>query len=199
MHEKELKIGDIANLTGLSEQDVRALIQTYDSLFTYRTIGPVRLFPQKAATIVRELADLSGRGFSPDEIADEVKSGKRQAAQEEPVEEIGRAAAPLPPEVVIEFGVMRDTLARQERRIVTLTEELEQEREERAREAERFQKAVNGLEDRLSAQQEHLALVAEWVNYFDEQMDEVTRPVFERFRRTATTKGDSGRSPGRSG
>lgn len=198
MHEKELKIGDIANLTGLSEQDVRALIQTYDSLFTYRTIGPVRLFPQKATMIVRELADLSGRGLSPDEIAEEVRSGKRQAAPEEPAEEIGRAAAPLPPEVVIEFGVMRDTLARQERRIATLTEELEQEREERAREAERFQNAVNDLEDRLSAQQEHLALVAEWVNYFDRQMDEVTRPVFERFRRTAATKGDSGRSPGRS-
>ena len=49
MHEKELKIGDIAKLTGLSEQDVRALIQTYDSLFTSRTIGPVRLFPQKAS------------------------------------------------------------------------------------------------------------------------------------------------------
>lgn len=199
MHEKELKIGDIANLTGLSEQDVRALIQTYDGLFTYRTIGPVRLFPQKAAKIVRELADLSGRGFSPDEIAEEVRSGKKQAAPAEPVEEIGRAAAPLPPEVVIEFGVMRDTLARQERRIVTLTEELEQERELRAREAERFQKAVNDLEDRLSAQQEHLALVAEWVNYFDRQMDEVTRPVFERFRRTAGKKGDSGQSPGRSG
>lgn len=198
MHEKELKIGDIANLTGLSEQDVRALIQTYDSLFTYRTIGPVRLFPQKATMIVRELADLSGRGLSPDEIAEEVRSGKRQAAPEEPAEEIGRAAAPLPPEVVIEFGVMRDTLARQERRIATLTEELEQEREERAREAERFQNAVNDLEDRLSAQQEHLALVAEWVNYFDRQMDEVTRPVFERFRRTAATKGDSSRSPGRS-
>ena len=45
MREKELKIGDIAHLTGISEQDVRTLIRTYDNLFIYRTIGPVMLFP----------------------------------------------------------------------------------------------------------------------------------------------------------
>jgi len=199
MHEKELKIGDIAHLTGISEQDVRALIRTYDSLFTYRTIGRARLFPQKAVAIVRELADLSGRGLSPEEIADEVRSGKDRAPPEEPAEEIGRTAAPLPSEVVIEFGVMRDTLARQERRIARLVEELEQERELRAEEGVRFRKAVDDLEGRLSAQQEQLALVAEWVDYFDRQMDEVTRPVFDRFRRTVAKKGDSGKSPGRSG
>ena len=199
MHEKELKIGDIAHLTGISEQDVRALIRTYDSLFTYRTIGLARLFPQKAVAIVRELADLSGRGLSPEEIADEVRSGKDRAPPEEPAEEIGRTAAPLPSEVVIEFGVMRDTLARQERRIARLVEELEQERELRAEEGVRFRKAVDDLEGRLSAQQEQLALVAEWVDYFDRQMDEVTRPVFDRFRRTVAKKGDSGKSPGRSG
>ncbi|WP_221057367.1 hypothetical protein [Methanoculleus chikugoensis] len=199
MHEKELKIGDIAHLTGLSEQDVRALIRAYDSLFTYRTIGRARLFPQKAVAIVRELTELSGRGLSPEEIADEVRSGKDRAPPEEPAEEIGRTAAPLPSEVVIEFGVMRDTLARQERRIARLVEELEQERELRAEEGERFRKTVDDLEGRLSAQQEQLALVAEWVDYFDRQMDEVTRPVFERFRRTVAKKGGSGQSPGRSG
>ncbi|WP_243669626.1 hypothetical protein [Methanoculleus chikugoensis] len=197
MHEKELKIGDIAHLTGLSEQDVRALIRAYDSLFTYRTIGRARLFPQKAVAIVRELTELSGRGLSPEEIADEVRSGKDRAPPEEPAEEIGRTAAPLPSEVVIEFGgVMRDTLARQERRIARLVEELEQERELRAEEGERFRKTVDDLEGRLSAQQEQLALVAEWVDYFDRQMDEVTRPVFERFRRTVAKKGGSGQSPG---
>lgn len=199
MHEKELKIGDIAHLTGLSEQDVRVLIQTYDSLFTYRTIGRARLFPQKAVKIVRELAELSGRGLSPDEIAEEVKSGRKPAAPEEPAEEFDRDAAPLPPEVVIELQVMRDMLARQERRIARLVEELERERELRVEEADRLQKAVDDLRERLSVQQEQLALVAEWVDYFDRQMDEVTRPVLDRFRRTVAKKSDSGQSPGRSG
>lgn len=185
MHEKELKIGDIAHLTGLSEQDVRALIQTYDSLFTYRTIGRVRLFPPKAATIVRELAELSGRGLSPDEIAREIRSGRDRAPVEEPAEGVDRTSAPLPPEVVIEFGVMRDTLARQERRIARLAEDLEREREMRIEETARLQKAIDDLQERF-------ALVAEWVDYFDQRMDEATRPVFERLRGTGVKKGRSG-------
>jgi len=196
---KELKIGDIAHLTGISEQEVRTLVQTYDSLFTYRTIGRVRLFSPKAVGVVRELIELSGRGLSPDEIAEEVKSGRRSAAPEEPAEEVGRTAAPLPPEVVIDLGVMRDTLARQERRIARLVEDLEREQQLRMEETGRLQKAIDDLQERLSVQQEQLALVAEWVDYFDRQMDEVSRPVLERFRRTVAGKNDPGQPSGRSG
>ena len=193
MKEKELKIGDIAHLTGLSEQDVRALIQTYDSLFTYRTIGRARLFPQKAAKIVGELAELSGRGLTPDEITEEIRSGRGRTPAEEPAEKIDRTAVSLPPEVVIELGMMRDTLARQERRIVRLTGELEQERELRVEETLRLQKIVDGLQERIAAQQEQLVLVAKWVDYFDHQMDEVTRPMLDRLRGTGTRKDRSGR------
>lgn len=199
MSEKELKIGDIAHLTGLSEQDVRALVRTYDSLFTYRTVGPVRLFPHKAVGIVRELVELSGKGLMLEEIVEEVRSGRRSGEPEEPVGEIGRAAAPLPPEAVIELGVMRDTLARQERRIARLGDDLERERELRAEEVERLEKNIVDLQERISAQQQQLALIAEWVDYFDRQMDEVTRPAFERFRRTVARKNDPGQPSGRSG
>ena len=146
MSEKELKIGDIAHLTGLTEQEVRRLIQTYESLFTYRTIGPVRLFPQRAVKIVRELAELSGKGLSPDEITERLKSGKRPAApEEEAAEEAGPAAAPLPAEVVIDLGVMRDTLALQERRIARLSEELDRERQERASETAQLRRTIDDL------------------------------------------------------
>ncbi|MDK2988538.1 MAG: hypothetical protein PWR16_67 [Methanoculleus sp.] len=199
MTEKELKIGDIAHLTGISEQEVRTLVQTYDTLFTYRTIGRVRLFPPKAVAIVRELIELSGRGLSAEEIGEEVKSGRKSAAPEEPAGKVVRSAAPLPPEVAIDMGVMRDTLARQERRIARLVEELEQEQKLRTEEFGRLQKAVDDLQERLSTQQEQLALVAEWVDYFDRQMDEVTRPALERFRRTVAKKSDPGQPSGRSG
>ncbi len=193
MNEKELKIGDIAHLTGLSEQDVRTLVQTHDSLFTYRTIGRVRLFPQKAAKIVGKLAELSGRGLTPDEITEEIRSGRDRAPAEGPAEKVDQTAVLLPPEVVIELGVMRDTLARQERQIVRLTGELEQERELRVEETVRLQNIVDDLQERLATQQEQLFLVAKWVDYFDHQMDEVTRPVLERLRGTGTRKDRSGR------
>jgi hypothetical protein len=200
MSEKELKIGDIAHLTGLTEQEVRRLIQTYESLFTYRMIGPVRLFPQRAVKIVRELAELSGKGLSPDEITERLKSGKRPAApEEEAAEEAEPAAAPLPAEVVIDLGVMRDTLALQERRIARLSEELDRERQERASETAQLRRTIDDLEERLSEQKRHLALVAEWVDYFDRQVDEITRPLLERLRRRVTKKSDPGQSVNRSG
>lgn len=200
MSEKELKIGDIAHLTGLTEQEVRRLIQTYESLFTYRTIGPVRLFPQRAVKIVRELAELSGKGLSPDEITEMVTSGKRPAApEEEAAEEAEPAAAPLPSEVVIDLGVMRDTLALQERRIARLSEELDRERRERASETAQLRRTIDDLEERLSEQKRHLALVAEWVDYFDRQVDEITRPLLERLRRRVTKKSDPGQPVNRSG
>ncbi|WP_292392369.1 hypothetical protein [Methanoculleus sp. UBA303] len=184
MSEKELKIGDIAHLTGISEQDVRTLVQTYNSLFTYRTIGPVRLFPQKAVRVVRGLVELSGRGLTSEEIVGEVRSGRRSTAPEEPAEEIGQTDVPLPAEVVLDIRVMQETLARQERRIARLAGELEREQELRREETGQLQQALDRLQERLDGQQEELAVVAEWVAYFDQQMDEVSRPVLERVRRT---------------
>ncbi|MCK9276627.1 MAG: hypothetical protein M0P22_00885 [Methanoculleus sp.] len=199
MSEKELKICDIAHLTGISEQDVRTLVQTYNSLFTYRTIGPVRLFPQKAVRVVRELVELSGRGLTPEEITGEVRSGRRSAAPEEPAEEIDQTGVPLPPEVVLEIRVMQEMLARQERRIARLAGELEREQELRREETGQLQQALDRLQERLDAQQGELAVVAEWVAYFDQQMDEVSRPVLERVRRTFGKKNDPGQPAGRSG
>ncbi|WP_292518353.1 hypothetical protein [Methanoculleus sp.] len=192
MRDKELKIGDIARLTGISEQDVRRLVRTYDSLFTYRTVGRVKLFPEKAVRIVTELVELSKNGLTPEEVTEEIRTGGRPAAPEEPAEEVGRIAPPLPPEVVLDLGVMQETLARQERQITRLVAELERERKERREEA-------SGLQKRLDEQQEELVLVAEWVDYFDRQMDEVSRPVFERVRRTLGTRGEPGPSTRRSG
>jgi len=199
MNEKELKIGDIARLTGISEQDVRTLVQTYDSLFTYRTIGPVKLFPERAVRIVRELIELSEKGLTPEDIAEEVRSGGKSVAPEEPAGEIGRVGTPLPPEVAIDFRVMQDTLAMQERRIARLTAELEQERELRREEAGRLVQALEDLREQVERQREQLAIVAEWVDYFDLQMDEATRPALERVLRAFGKTNGPGKSAGRTG
>ncbi|MDD2473071.1 MAG: hypothetical protein PHR49_03670 [Methanoculleus sp.] len=197
MSEKELKIGDIARLAGVSEQDARTLVQTYDSLFTYRTIGPVKLFPQKAVKTVRDLVELSGSGLTRDEVAEEIRSGGKPAAPEEPAGEVDRTGTSLSPEVVIDLRVRRDTLARQERRILRLTEDLERERDLRKEENDRFREVAGRLQERLDRQQKELAVVAEWVDYFDRQMDEVSRPALERVRRTLGRKSHPGEPAGR--
>ena len=189
---KELKIAEIAQITGVSEKDIRALIRTYDSLFTYRTIGPVRIFPESAVQVARNLIELSGKGLTPEEIAREVRTGDPPADSEEPAAAIGRSAPALSPEVVIDIPVMQETLARQERRIAQLIAGIEREREERMREAEELRETIAGL-------QEELAVVSEWVDYFDAQMDEVTLPASERIRRAFGGGIDRGGRAGRSG
>lgn len=184
MGEKEIKIGDIAQIIGISEQDVRTLIRTYEGLFTYRTIGSVRLFSGRAVATVRDILELSGRGLTPEEIVEEVGAGKRSAAPKVPAEEVSQAGAPLPPEVVLDLPVMQDTLAWQERRIRHLTGELEREREMRREEIDRLREVIDRLQGDLDRQQEQLAIIAEWVAYFDRQIDEVSRPALERIRRT---------------
>lgn len=109
----------------------------------------MKLFPPKAVDIVRELIELSGKDLTPEEVAEEIRSGKKPEPQGEPAEAIERAAAPLPPEVVFEIRAMQETLARQERQIARLVAELEQEREERREEAAK-------LQERLDAQQRSL-------------------------------------------
>ena len=47
--------------------------------------------------------------------------------------------------------------------------------------------------------QEQFAVVAEWVDYFDLQMDEVTLPVLERIGRAFGRETDPGKRSGRSG
>ncbi|KAF5031469.1 hypothetical protein DSECCO2_627440 [anaerobic digester metagenome] len=184
MSERELKIGDIAHLTGISEQDVRTLVRTYESLFSYRTIGPVRLYPEKTIAIIREILELSGKGLTSGEITEEISIGRRPGAPEKPADEVARTCVALPPGLVLDLPMMQDTLARQERRIARLTGELEQEQERRKEEVARLQEAVDRLQGNLDRQQEQLAVVAEWVAYFDQRMDEVTRPMLERFRQT---------------
>jgi DNA-binding transcriptional MerR regulator len=183
MHRKELKIGDLAHLTGISEQDVRALVRTYDSLFTYRTIGPVKLFSEGAVQIIQDLIDLSGRGLTPEEITEVILGYEKSETPEEPTEEVDRTGIQLPPEMVIDLPVLQDTLAWQGRQITRLAEDLTREQEARREETARLCQTIENLQDQLERQQEQLDLVAEWVDYFDLQMDEVTRPVIERIRR----------------
>lgn len=172
---RKLKIGDIADLSGISERDLRELIQTYDSLFSYRTIGPVKIFPEGTVKIVKDLINLSERGFAPEEIIRAIRSGDIPDVSEEGEFKLECTGTPLPPEMAIDIQVMQETLARQERRITRLSTELEREREVRRREVEQLNDAIDDLKEQLS-------LIAEWVDYFDHQMDEIRRPMLERIR-----------------
>jgi DNA-binding transcriptional MerR regulator len=184
MKERELKIDDIAQITGISERDIRALIQRYDSLFTYRTIGKAKLFPPKAVKIVRDLVELSRKELTKEEVIEEFRQGAGPAPTGESADEVRLTGVPLPPELVVDFRVMQETLAQQQRQISRLTADMEEEQERNRKEIER-------LTEQLERQRKQLAVVADWVDYFDSQMDEVARPWTERIRRSFGRSGDT--------
>lgn len=184
MNERELKIGEIAQLTGRPEREIRALIQAHESLFSCRTIGPVRIFPGSAVRIVREVIELSEKGLTPEEVIREIRSA---GAPEGSAADTDRTGIQLPPGALIEIRVLQETLARQERQIARLTADLEREREERREEAGRLRQTIDCL-------QEQVAVVAEWVDYFDLRMDEITLPALDRVRRVLGREDGPGRS-----
>jgi len=172
MKEKELKIDDIAQITGIPAEEVRRIIGAYDGLFTYRTIGRVKLFPHTAVRTVQDLAALTARGLAQDEVLEEYRSEGTPRAAPTGAEEPG---VRLPPEVVVDLQVMRDALAQQQRQMTRLFDELERERERSA-------EAIDRLNERLEHQQRQLDVVSDWVEYFDAQVDEMNRPLLEKIR-----------------
>ncbi len=184
MKEKELKIDDIAQLTGLSVEEVRHFVREYDDLFSYRMIGKAKLFPQKAVKVIQNLKELSDKGLAPDEVRGEVRTGKTPQPSPDSAEENPEFTSPgvrLPPEIVIEFRTMQDAVAHQHRQIARLTDDLEQERAAMQEEIVSLLRTIDGLTERLDKQQQKLGVIAEWVDYFDSRVDTMDEILSRRF------------------
>lgn len=183
MKEKELKIDDIAHLTGLSVEEVRHLVREYDDLFSYRMIGKAKLFPQKAVKIIQNLKELSGKGLAPDEVRTEVRAGKNPQAPAGSTEEAVEPMPPgvqLPPEIVIEFRAMQDAIAHQHRQIARLTGDLAQERAATQDEVASLLQVIERLTERLNKQEQKLGVISEWVDYFDLRVDTMDETLKRR-------------------
>ncbi|MDN7026069.1 hypothetical protein FGU65_14465 [Methanoculleus sp. FWC-SCC1] len=183
MKEKELKIDDIAHLTGLSVEEVRHLVREYDDLFSYRMIGKAKLFPQKAVKIIQNLKELSGKGLAPDEVRTEVRAGKVSQAPAGGAEETVEPMPPgvqLPPEIVVEFRMMQDAIAHQHRQIARLTGDLAQERAATQDEVASLLQVIDRLTERLNKQEQKLGVIADWVEYFDARVDTMDEALNRR-------------------
>jgi len=171
---KELKIGDIARIAGLSEEDVRRYTRDHDELFAYRTIGRVKLFSPRAVQTVRELAGLaSGQAEEQPRSQPEAAASGGAPAQVYP---------PEPAEAVVGARVIGDTVAHIQRQLGRLQGEFAGQRESVGRTIEELQESVDLLRRQLEAQQRQIAIIGEWIDYFDAQMDAMNRPLVERIR-----------------
>ncbi|HDS62593.1 MAG TPA: hypothetical protein ENN52_00370 [Methanofollis liminatans] len=155
-----LKPSEIADLAGLKEGEVREYIAAYPDLFPYRSIGPVRLYAPKAVETAKKCAEAAREGRRP----------------EETVEETASVEAPAPSPVTqayLDARDLKDVVARQEQQIEALRREME------AREGALLDR-IAALEGALMREQKQAALVAEWIDYFDAEIERLRRPLLGR-------------------
>lgn len=157
-----LKPSEIADLAALPEDEVRGYIAAYPDLFPYRSIGPVRLYSPKAVEIAKKCAEAAREGKQPEETV-------REAA---PAVE-GEEAPSQVTQAYLEARDLKDVVARQEQQIDALRREMER------RECALLER-VAALEGALARQERQASLVAEWIDYFDAEIDRFRRPLIER-------------------
>jgi DNA-binding transcriptional MerR regulator len=157
-----LKPSEIADLAGLKEDEVREYIAAYPDLFPYRSIGPVRLYAPKAVETARKCAEAAREGRRPEETV-------REAA---PAVEAETAPSPVT-QAYLDARDLKDVVARQEQQIEALRREME------AREGALLDR-IAALEGALMREQKQTALVAEWIDYFDAEIERLRRPLLGR-------------------
>jgi hypothetical protein len=162
-----LKPAEIADLTGLPEDEVRECLHSHPDLFQGRSIGPVRLYTPAAVETVKRLFE-------------EASEGEEQklpaAARVKPVDNDTDEEEPEPSQVTLAYLEARDLkgeVARQALEIEALRAELDRQHQE-------FRDEVAALETRLAVTEKKTSLIAEWVDYFDYEIGQLKRSFFER-------------------
>jgi DNA-binding transcriptional MerR regulator len=155
-----LKPSEIADLAGLPETEIRGYIAAYPDLFPYRSIGPVRLYAPKAVETARKCAEAAREGRQP------------EAAVEDPASVEAPAPSPVT-QAYLEARDLKDVVARQEQRIEALCRDME------TRERILLER-IAALEGTIARQEKQAALAAQWIDYFDAEIERLGRPLLER-------------------
>jgi DNA-binding transcriptional MerR regulator len=181
--EKLLKLAEIASIAGIKEDDARALAKTYDTLIPSRKIGRVRLYPSQAAWILKEIADLSAKGCSPEEINARIgkdKAGLRAAKKgpgserpepaPETIEQVRPEPERSPLSVILperEMNGLRETDALLATRIHNMTVRVETLEQECLHLRQELEERMVQIHDATTNLQKQMDAADEWISYFD--------------------------------
>ncbi|MDG6256787.1 MAG: MerR family transcriptional regulator [Methanomicrobiaceae archaeon] len=185
MHGKRLRIRDIAEETGISEQTVRSYIQQFGDLLPSHAVGRVNLYGEPAVRLIRKIDALASEGSSPEEIARTLhrggaprsRAGAQARAPGTPTPQQG-APHPLvppapspPPPPGNHLRSLRDTIALQEQQIKAIhrrLDEMEQANEQSGREIEALRTHLDGVQATHARQVE---IIEQWMAYYEQRLD----------------------------
>lgn len=183
MKERRLRIRDIAEETGISEQTVRTYIQKYGDLLPSHAVGRVKLYDEPAVKLIRNIDALTSEGSSPEDIARTLKrkgsprsrAGAHPVTQRTPPPQQGATHAPAPPAPSPLPGehlrALRDATALQEQQIKAIHRRLE----EMNRTDERLGGEIAGIRTHLdemqSAHTRQVEIIEQWMTYYDRRLE----------------------------
>jgi DNA-binding transcriptional MerR regulator len=180
MKDKNLKIADIASITGLSEEEVRNYATDYQTILPSRKLGRIRLYDAKAAQIISDIADSVSKGM--DKEAIQAKFGKNKprkriggengetrqkfASKEEPP-----TFTPPEREIAQKSPAVEERIALQERQIKRLRDMIRTREQINETALRDLEERIAHIHHMLENQQRQIDNISEWVGYFDGMLD----------------------------
>jgi DNA-binding transcriptional MerR regulator len=183
MKKRRLRIRDIAEETGISEQTVRAYVQEFGDLLPSQAVGRVKLYDEPAVHLIQKIDTLASEGSSPEEITRALhrKSPPRSRAgthprKTPPLQQGTAPGAPNtakapPPPPGNHLRALRDTIALQEQQIKAIHRRLEGMNSADNRLDEEIAGIRAHLDEVEAAHARQVEIIEQWIAYFDRRLD----------------------------
>jgi len=187
MKERRLRIRDIAEETGISEQTIRIYVQEFGDLLPSRAVGRVKLYGEPAVHLIRKIDALASEGSSPEDIARTLQRGGSQrsragahpvtrrtsslqqgAAQTPPPPAPAPAPSPLPGD---HLRALRDTIALQEQQIKAIHRRLEEMNHADERLGDEIAGIRTHLDEVQAAHARQVEIIEQWMTYYERRLD----------------------------
>lgn len=186
--EKILKTADIAEITGLTEEEIRGIAQRHGKRIPSRNMGRIQVYNEKAAAVFTAIAQEESRGKTdPSQGYEETRTTrpavkkKEQAAASSRLSSLSQSrgeeqkrekpsagetapASRVPTQLINTVAMQGQQFSRFADRLMTLENAAHADREA-------FQERIELLERQVAALQEQMEAVDSWIRFSDTRMD----------------------------
>ena len=184
--EKILKAADIAEITGLPEEEIRDIAQRHGKRIPSQKLGRIQVYNEKAASLFTAIAKEEGRGKSVsfqgnDETGGPVVNKKAQTDTQSRLGSISRSrdeekkterattgekfpAGRVPKHLINTVAMQGKQFSRFADRLTKLENAAHADREA-------FRERIGQLEDQVATLQEQMLAVDAWIHYHDTRLD----------------------------
>lgn len=195
MKDKILKATDIADLAGITEDEVKRISKEFSKAIPSRNLGRVKIYEEKAAGIISGISDLTKKGLSNDEIMTTIggvitkKSTKEKVSEEirknpasvgnkskkagdKVIDTAGKAVNQVIARTAAVKNHDSDRYAALDLKLSKITKRLEILEKEISESKKESENNIEDLREMIFALDRKISLSSEWTDYFEKSLDE---------------------------